>query len=200
MNRLFLLIFLCSIPGYVLFGQQFNQEIMEHREAYKNHFLTSSSTPLKKKDLKFLRFFEPDSNYCVVAKFIKDTDPVPFDMLTSSGITKIYVAYGVLEFEILGKTQHLTIYRSLAFPQHPLNKNHGFIPFKDLSNGKLSYGGGRYLDIKLNEIENELYSIDFNKAYNPYCAFSAGYSCPIPPKANHLSIEINAGEQTFAKK
>lgn len=194
---LFLLFFL--LPYCHIFGQEYEKEIKEHRETYKKEFLTSVNSPLKRKDLRFLRFFAPDSNYKIVAKFTKATDAVPFEMPTSSGITKSYVSYGIFEFEISGKTQQLTIYRSIGFQPNLIYKNYGFIPFKDLTNGKSSYGGGRYLDLQINEIVNDQYTIDFNKAYNPYCAFSAGYSCPIPPKANHLFVEINAGEQAFAK-
>ena len=65
---------------------------------------------------------------------------------------------------------------------------------------KESYGGGRYLDLRMKEIEGDKIYLDFNKAYNPFCAFSAGYSCPIPPKENHLKVAIEAGEKNFVRE
>ena len=72
-----------------------------------------------------------------------------------------------------------------------------FIPFKDLSNGEATYGGGRYMDIRMDDIKNGELMLDFNKAYNPYCAYSDGYNCPVPPVENHLETEVNAGEKSF---
>ena len=70
-----------------------------------------------------------------------------------------------------------------------------FIPFTDLTNGETSYEGGRYIDFKKPTQNNVV--LDFNKSYNPYCAYSARYSCPIPPIANHLLVEVNAGVKKF---
>jgi uncharacterized protein (DUF1684 family) len=82
----------------------------------------------------------------------------------------------------------------------PKYKNYLFVPFKDMTNGKETYGGGRYLDLETTDIQNDSVILDFNKAYNPYCAYSNGYSCPIPPKENHLAVSIEAGEKTFGKE
>ncbi len=185
--------------SHVGVGQTYEKSILDHREHYKNEFIKDKDAPIKKKDIKHLRFFDPDSKYQVSASFSRTTDATPFEMLTSSGKTRSYVAYGILEFEIAGKTQNLTIYRSLDLQKIPKYRHYAFVPFKDLTNGKLSYGGGRYLDLQTTDIENGHLVLDFNKAYNPYCAYSAGYSCPIPPEANHLQVEINAGEQNFSK-
>jgi uncharacterized protein (DUF1684 family) len=80
---------------------------------------------------------------------------------------------------------------------NPAYKNLLFLPFNDSSNGDSSYGGGRYIDLDVNHIVNKQITIDFNKAYNPYCAYSDGYRCPVPPQENRLSIEILAGEKLF---
>jgi uncharacterized protein (DUF1684 family) len=83
--------------------------------------------------------------------------------------------------------------------KNPTYKNYLFVPFKDLSSGKETYGGGRYLDFETTAIKEDLVILDFNKAYNPYCAFSSGFSCPIPPKENHLNVRVEAGEKNFKK-
>ena len=81
----------------------------------------------------------------------------------------------------------------------PQYRDYLFIPFKDLTNEDATYGGGRYIDAKTTDITSGEMILDFNKSYNPYCAFSDAYSCPIPPDENHLNIKIEAGEQEFAK-
>jgi len=70
-----------------------------------------------------------------------------------------------------------------------------FIPFKDATSGKETYGAARYLEIE--ETEVGIFLVDFNKAYNPYCAYSEAYSCPFPPRENWLEVAIKAGEKKF---
>ena len=81
-----------------------------------------------------------------------------------------------------------------------LEKNYLFVPFTDLTSGGESYGGGRYLDFFMDDIKNNYLEVDFNKAYNPYCAYATGFNCPIPPAENDLPVSIIAGEKNFAKK
>ena len=77
-------------------------------------------------------------------------------------------------------------------------KDYLFLPFTDLTSGKETYASGRYLDLKTDEIKNGKVTLDFNKAYNPYCAYVSGvYNCPIPPKENTLGVEVKAGEKLF---
>ena len=85
--------------------------------------------------------------------------------------------------------------------ENPQYKDYLFLPFTDLTNNETTYGGGRYIDLKLKDIREEgRLTIDFNKAYNPYCAFGEGFSCPIPPDANKLNVRVEAGEQNYGKK
>jgi hypothetical protein len=107
---------------------------------------------------------------------------------------------GTLTFTIHDTTLHLTVYKSLLLSSNSAYANYLFIPFTDITTGDETYGSGRYLDIELSDIKNNFVELDFNKAYNPYCAYSTNYNCPIPPKENNLSIAIKAGEKTFAKK
>ncbi len=78
-------------------------------------------------------------------------------------------------------------------------KNYLFLPFTDLTSGNRSYGGGRYLDFLMEDIKSNTLIIDFNKAYNPYCAYTTGYNCPIPPRENDLPVAIPAGEMEYSK-
>ncbi|GAB3328639.1 DUF1684 domain-containing protein [Larkinella ripae] len=175
----------------------YSQQIAEHREDYKADFLKSPKSPLQKDDLKNLRFFEPDSLYRVEATVQRTPTAEPFELPTYDGQKKTYVKYAVLTFALQGKPYQLTLYRSLQLARLPQYRDYLFMPFKDLTNGKETYGGGRYLDLRTGAIKDGKIQIDFNKAYNPYCAYSDGYACPIPPKENHLAVKIEVGEKTY---
>ena len=195
-----LLAFSILIPiGYTI-AQDFAKQTEAFREEYKAEFLKSERSPLKKKDLQYLRFYKADSSYRVNATFEKTENSEPFEMPTYSGIKKTYVQYGTLTFELHGVKQTLNVYRSLGLQALPQYKDYLFLPFKDKTNGKESYGGGRYVDLTTKDIKDNIYILDFNKCYNPYCAYSNGYNCPIPPKVNHLAIAIEAGEKNFGRE
>jgi uncharacterized protein (DUF1684 family) len=181
-------------------AQNFNKETELFRKQYKEEFLKSKNSPLKKDDLAYLRFFEPDSTYKVTAVFKRIQKSRPFEMPTYSDTNKTYVKYGILKFRLHGRKQSLTVYRSLSLQSLPQYRDYLFLPFKDKTNGTESYGGGRYIDLRTGDIKNDTVELDFNKAYNPYCAYSNGYHCPIPPAENNLSASIEAGEKNFAKE
>ncbi len=195
-----LIIALIAFAPLTIFAQDFKAEIEKHREEYKAEFLKNSSSPLKKEDFEYLRFYEPNEKFKVECEFVATKKGKPFDVPTSSGQTATYTKFGELKFEIEGKSYKLAVYQSLRLRNLPQYRDYLFIPFKDLTNGKETYGGGRYLDLRMKEIAGDKIYLDFNKAYNPYCAFSAGYSCPIPPKENQLKVAIEAGEKNFAKE
>lgn len=196
----FLLLFLFVGSFSHIIAQDYANDIAKHRKEYKEAFLKSSNSPLKEDDLLYLDFFDADESYKVECKFKFDKNSVPFELPTYSGITKTYQKFGTLHFKINGKKQTLAVYRSLALAQNPLYRDYIFLPFKDLTNAKVTYGGGRYLDLRMKDLEAKPVIIDFNEAYNPYCAYSDGYNCPIPPQENHLKIEIVAGEKKFMKE
>ena len=183
------------------FGQSaYTAEIARHRDGYKADFLKEANGPLKTEaDLAGLRFFAPDSTYRVVATVQQTTDAEPFEMPTYSGKTSPYVSYAVLSFLIDGQAGQLTVFRSLRLASNPKYRDYLFLPFKDATSGTETYGGGRYLDFRLGDIHDGKLLLDFNKAYNPYCAYSDGYSCPIPPAGNRLTVAIRAGEMTYAR-
>lgn len=112
---------------------------------------------------------------------------------SSTERTPIYRRYGYIYFELNGKKCRLTAYQNMELIKKEEYKNYLFIPFRDGTSGVESYGGGRYLDVTIPE--NETITIDFNLAYNPYCAYSYRYSCPVPPEENTLKIRIEAGEK-----
>ncbi len=197
MKNLIFLILLCAICSNI-FGQTYTETIAEHRAKYKQDFIENERSPLQEADLVNLRFYESDEKYIVKCTFQRTPDEKPFDLPTYSGITKPYQKYGVLSFELDGKPRQLAVYRSLRLINMPQYKDHLFLPYRDLTNDETTYGGGRYMDMTISEVESDEVHIDFNKSYNPWCGYSDGYNCPIPPTENTLKLAIHAGEQKYA--
>lgn len=173
-------------------------EIARHRQTYKEHFLTETRSPLNEADTAFLDFYSPDISWRVTAKFERTPDTQPFEMPTYSGRNARYQQYGILTFERNGKKYSLRVYQNLRLMTSQKYFDYLFLPFKDLTNDDFTYGGGRYLDLKTGDISpDNTMVIDFNKCYNPWCAYSDGFNCPIPPAENHLDVKVEAGEQNF---
>src|SRR4051812_14133673 len=107
-------------------------------------------------------------------------------MKTSTARLPKYRKYAELEFTLQGKAFKLAVYQSSDLMKNVIYKNYLFLPFKDLSSGKETYGGGRYIDLEL-PVKDNVITLDFNKAYNPYCAYSTKYSCPLVPSENMLN-------------
>ncbi|MES2652391.1 MAG: DUF1684 domain-containing protein [Bacteroidota bacterium] len=179
-------------------AQNFKATIAKHREAYKADFIKETRSPLKEEDFKHLHFFEADSTYNVIAKVELLTNQKVFNMPTYDGTSKEFIRYANVKFTLNKKELQLTLYKNIALAANPAYKELLFLPFTDQTNQKTTYGGGRYIDLSLSDIKNGQIIIDFNKAYNPYCAYSDGYRCPIPPEENDLPIEILAGEKLYS--
>ena len=116
-------------------------------------------------------------------------------MKTSTERLPMYVKYGIATFKIDGKQFSLSIFQNIELVKREGFENYLFLPFTDLTSGVETYGGGRYIDLEKTDSGNII--IDFNKAYNPYCAYSHKYSCPVPPVENDLKVEIRAGVKAF---
>ena len=163
-------------------------------------FKDATTSPLKDKDRKRfngLDFFTFDSTFVVTADFERTPDAKPFKMKTTTDRRPEYVQYGIATFVLEGKEHRLEIYQDLE--QLTLNKfdPYLFLPFLDNTNGSSTYGGGRYINLGMPK--DSLIDIDFNKAYNPLCAYNEKYSCPIVPRVNYIDVEIKAGVKAFNK-
>lgn len=150
-------------------------------------------------DKQYIHFYEVGEKFKINATFQRIVDKKGFDMNTSSGMKKHYFLYGLLGFQINDTPVQLYIYQAQLLMHQEKYKDYLFVPFGDATSGYESYGGGRYLDFRMSDIKNNHLAIDFNKAYNPYCAYTTGYNCPIPPKGNLLKIAIAAGEKNYGK-
>lgn len=180
-------------------AQDHKTQIAAFREKYKNDFLAEKNSPLKKDELQYLRFYDADSTYRVTASVEKITSPNAFMMPMFIGAAREYLPYAKLKFALKDKQMKLTVYRSTSLMSVAEYKDYLFLPFTDETNGNDTYGGGRYIDLREAEFKDNLLVLDFNKAYNPYCAFSSAYSCPKPPDENKLAVAIKAGEKLFGK-
>lgn len=167
-------------------------------KAYQHEYVDAHEV-VKGNDRKHLHFYPANEKYKVLAAFEKVNDSTGFIMKTSGKKSKKYFTYGILRFTIDKKNLSLRIYQSEQLMQDTAYKNYLFLPFTDLTSGNKSYGGGRYLDFMMEDIKGSTLLIDFNKAYNPYCAYTTGYNCPIPPRENDLPVAIAAGEMEYGK-
>jgi len=178
------------------------QEILKFQEELNKEYRDAKTSPLKGKALKKFKkhdFFPIDLQFRVEATLAVTTESTFFSMKTSSQVLKDYRIYGMLSFMLKGKEFEVPVYQSKMLMSVEKYKNYLFFPFTDLTNGNLTYAAGRYIELSIPQQGNKL-TLDFNQAYNPYCAYSDGYSCPIVPADNHLDIEVLAGVMESGKK
>lgn len=180
-------------------------DIKIFREGREKDFRNPQMSPLPPETVaKFqgLNYFPVDANFRIAATFTKTPDEKYFLMPTSSGIAHKYIKVGTLSFRLGDKDYVLSAYQServLTDPKYQEFKSSLFIPFRDLTSGKETYGVGRYLYVWMPQTEKT--TLDFNLAFNPSCAYgNPNFSCPIPPKDNFLQVEIKAGEKNYLNK
>lgn len=165
-------------------------EIYEYQQSLNENFTNEDTTILDPEEFinfKTLEFYLIDLKFYVEASFIRTPNEKPFLMKTTTDRLPEYVKYGEVHFEIDDKKLKLNVYKSTKPVEDP-EDDYVFLPFTDLTSGDGSYGGGRYIDLDVPKGDTLI--IDFNKSYNPYCAYNKRYSCPIPPKENDLLIRI----------
>jgi len=180
-----------NIDGYV-------DSILKERKLKNIEFRTSEHSPIQSEEkakFKHLNYYRPKTGYCREAKFVRFDQATHFLMKTTTDRLPEYSVYGKVTFSIHGKSFSLNVYQNIDLVKKPGFENYLFIPFNDETNGHETYGGGRFLDMI--ETGDSIIYIDFNRAYNPYCAYNHKYSCPIPPESNQLKTNIKAGEKKY---
>jgi len=181
----------------------YENEIKLFQYELNTQYSDIEESPLTEEDLKTFKaldFFPIDKNYKVEAEFELTPDTPIFEMPTTTERLPLYRKYGIAKFTLNGKRLELSLYQSQNLMTSLEFENYLFLPFNDTSNGKTTYGGGRFIDLEIPEKGSKTISIDFNKAYNPLCAYNHKYSCPIPPAENNLSIEIPVGVKNYNKQ
>ncbi len=171
---------------------------LDSMTAFRDQYIRTHGV-IKENDRAGLQFFPIDTGYYKMTRVERIYEAPWFAMETSGKIKKTFRVYAYLYFTIKGTPLKLTVYQSRQLMQSEAYKDYLFIPFTDISNGGQTYENGRYIDILTSDLENGPFYIDFNKAYNPYCAYISNvYNCPVPPAENHLAIAVLAGEKKFS--
>jgi uncharacterized protein (DUF1684 family) len=172
--------------------------VTKFQKELNEEYADAKKSPLTAEDLavfKTLDFYPASETFCVVAKLIRTQKEKPFEMETSTDRKPLYVKYGELSFTIDGRDFKLNVYKNIELSKKKEYKDYLFLPFSDLTSGKESYIGGKYIDLRIPK--GDTIVIDFNTSYNPYCAYNYKYSCPKVPLENDLDIEIRAGVKKF---
>lgn len=170
-------------------------EIHKIRRAKNDSFRSSPNSPLttaQRAMFDSLTYYPVIVDFKVSASISRNARPDTVLIQTSDDKTEKYLRWGLAKFELNKEPQKLTLFLHATGADSVL-----FIPFTDLSNGRGSYGGGRYLDVVRPKADVSEIELDFNQAYNPYCAYNDEYSCPVPPVENRLQVAIPAGEKSF---
>lgn len=170
-------------------------EINTLRRAKNNSFRNSPESPVsaaQRSQFDSLKYYAAVVDFKIAATISRNPQPDTVLIQTSDNQTGKYLRWGHAKFEIAQKPQQLTLFYHVGSADSTL-----FIPFTDLSNGRETYGGGRYLDVARPAVDVNEIELDFNRAYNPYCAYNDEYSCPVPPAENRLPVAIPAGEKSF---
>lgn len=185
---------LVIITIYALSGGQSPEEyaayIEDERNDVERYMQSSDESPFVSDNVPFtaLNYYPADLEYKINARFEKTVNPQIINLATSDGKENQYLTYGHAYFKLDGVNNRLLILEDVK-------ENKLFLPFGDATSATETYGAGRYLDVT--HSGGATITLDFNLAYNPYCAYSENYSCPLPPKENLLSIPIKAGEKKY---
>ncbi len=180
-------------------GQTYADSILQYRKQYIADLISDARSPIKSSQVKDLNFFKPDAAYRVWGTVKETPGSQPFMIDTHSGKKKPFREFGTVTFTINDTIGTLHIYQSIDLVKEAAHKDDLFVPFTDGTTYDFTYGGGRYLDLSVKDISNGAVLLDFNKCYNPYCAYADGFSCPIPPAENRLPMSVKAGELMFTQ-
>ncbi|MBD8491174.1 DUF1684 domain-containing protein [Echinicola sp. CAU 1574] len=172
----------------------YQESVLSEREKQFKFLKFNDESPLtavQKRSFDSLNCFPIDEKFRVRARIVPLQNKELLEIPMTDGSKERYLKHSYADFEIAGTSQRLLLLQ----PVNEVDKKNFFLPFADETSGGLTYGGGRYLNLRQDGLNS--ITIDFNLAYNPYCAYNADYACPIPPKENILSIAIEAGEKNY---
>lgn len=170
-------------------------ELNKFRRDKNQSFRQSEESPLEttqKAQFDSLKYYPGDPAFIPHADISRNSKPDTIRLQTTDNKAEKYLNWGSVKFSINNTPQELRLYLKADGRDSTL-----FIPFTDLTNGHETYGGGRYLDAPVPKLNDSEIQLDFNRAYNPYCAYNNTYSCPVPPAENRLKVAIPAGEKSF---
>lgn len=176
-------------------SEAYRKEIEKERADKDDYMRNNSESPFADSIALFtgLKYFEIDESFRISANLIPIEEKKTITLATSDGLEKRYLPYAYAEFSLKGEDCRLLILEIMDIGPF---RGTLFLAFADATSAKESYGAGRYLDIKKVPGSTSVL-LDFNKAYNPYCAYNDNFSCPFPPSENLLTVAIPAGEKVY---
>jgi len=191
-NKVFLVIIVIGIIGIVFYSlsgsESYGDTIKKQRDTYLKNLMSENDSPIASiKDFSGIKYFEADKNFIVDADFKAEIAGQGMILMTDSTQTEIKKA-GTATFSLDGKMFTVNVYDEDEYL---------LFPFRDLTSGKETYGGGRFINIPKDKLKGDKLEIDFNNAHNFYCAYNESFICPIPPKENLINTEIKAGEKKY---
>lgn len=171
--------------------EEYIQAIEKYQREKHDFYKNSQGSPFVQKNIEYkeVKFFPINPNFKVSANLERLTKRETVSLTNSDGSSVKYIKFARANFKLKGKEHSLLILKPLGFGNQYLTA------FGDETSGESSYGGGRYLDLVISK--SDRIEIDFNKAYNPYCAYIVDYLCPLPPRENFLSVTVEAGEKNY---
>jgi hypothetical protein len=190
-----LLILVYSFSGEQA-GEVYQDEMKVYREEKDKLFADGDGSPLDRKQKQVfegLSYYPISQAYRIIADFEKYPIQENIEINTTKDVSRVFKKHGKATFQLNNSVHELLVLKSTD----RLTANVLFIPFTDETSGRETYGAGRYLDAEMSG--NNKITLDFNTAYNPYCAYNPTYECPLPPKENILMVKIEAGEKNFDK-
>jgi uncharacterized protein (DUF1684 family) len=173
--------------------ETWRRALLRFRERKDEFFRNDPNSPINhgtQRVFAGLKYFEPDPSFRFEVHLQRSQTPESLIMTTSKGTRQLFNKVGYFDLNIGGRPLKLYAFQSAERDDPNL-----FIPFRDATSGVESYGAARYIDLKVEHDDN--YAVDFNYAYNPYCAYSDDYVCPLPPQENWLQVPIRAGEKKY---
>ena len=201
MKNLVVLVIIITVLSSCKEQKRYIPNLTEFQKELNSSFKDVTKSPLLKNDRQdfiSLDFFDFDSSYVVKAVLIPYIEDSIFDMKTNTDRMHSYNKYGKIKFNLDDSYFELNVYEDQELTNEQNNIDELFLPFYDNTNGITTYSGGRYIDLKASK--DSIISIDFNKAYNPYCVYNYKFSCPIVPSENNIGLEVKAGVKDYNKK
>lgn len=191
-NKVFLVIMILGIIGIMFYSlsgsESYADTVKKQREQFLQNLMEEKDSPIASlKDFSGIKYFEADKNFIIDADFKAESAGQGMILMTDSTQTEIKKA-GTATFSFNGKTFTVSLFDE---------GEHFLFPFRDLTSGKETYGGGRFINIPKDNLKGDKIEMDFNNAHNFYCAYNESYICPIPPKENFIDAEIRAGEKKY---
>lgn len=191
-NKVFLVIIVLGIFGIIFYSlngsESYVDTIKKQRDLFLKNLMSENDSPIASiKDFSGIKYFEADKNFIVDADFKAESAGQGMILMTDSTQTEIKKA-GTATFSLDGKMFTVNVYDEDEYL---------LFPFRDLTSGKETYGGGRFINIPKDNLKGDKLEIDFNNAHNFYCAYNESFICPIPPKENLINTEIKAGEKKY---